>query len=133
MGTPGRGDADHKGAEPKPAVYLLVIVPITAGGGLGLVVALLVAYCRITGIPLAALPNRNGLLLSLPAFLLWVPAGLLLANVVLHAVAPLRRIAERYAARAGQPGYGESQKMLLQALGAFAVICVPLIVLGFLL
>jgi hypothetical protein len=123
-----RGDGDHK-----PAVYLLLILPLLVGGGLGLVVALLTAYCCVTGTPLAALPSRNGMLLSLPALLLWVPVGLLLANVVLHSVGPLRRIAEQYAAQAGRPGYSESQRVLLGALGVLALVCVPLIVLGFLL
>jgi hypothetical protein len=78
-------------------------------------------------------PNVNGLLISLPAFFLWIPGHLLLGNVVLYCVAPFRRIVEQYVADTGRPGFVESQKVLLKVFVAVAVICVPLIVLGFVL
>src|SRR5882724_5114728 len=97
-------------SQKKPAIYLLVILPILGIGGISVVIALQSAYARITGASLSSLPRLNGLLISLPALCLWVPIALVFANCVLFAVPPLRRIA------------------LIMAL-----ICVPLIILGFML
>lgn len=115
----------------RPPVYLLVILPILAGGGLALVVALTVAFSEIRSVPLSAVPNVNGLLITLPALFLWIPLSLLLGNFVLYVVPSLRRIAECYATRAGRPGLAESQRRLLKIAGMVALICVPLMVLGF--
>lgn len=115
----------------KPPVYLLVILPILMVGAFCLVIALMAAFSEIRGVPRSALPNLNGLLIALPAFFLWIPVSLLLGNVVLYAVPPLRRIAKGYTHTAGRPGFAESQKVLFKVLGILALVCVPLIVLGF--
>jgi hypothetical protein len=54
----------------KPAVYLLVILPIMIGGGASLLIALVEAYSRVTGLARSAVPNQNGLLITLPALLM---------------------------------------------------------------
>jgi hypothetical protein len=117
----------------KPAIYLLVILPILIGGALLLVVSLIAAYSRMTGIPPAGVPNLNGLLIALPALLLWIPVSLLLGNVVLFSISPLKRVAEQYSREPGRPGFRESQRLLVKVAVAVAVVSVPLIVLGFLL
>jgi len=117
----------------KPVAYLLLILPILVGGGVCLIAALVGSYSQVKGVARSAMPNLNGLLIALPAFLLWIPISLLMANVILYCVPPLRRIAEGYAAQAGRPGFVESQKTLLKVLGVFALVCLPLIVLGFVL
>jgi hypothetical protein len=117
----------------RPVVYPLVIMPILVVGGVGLIAGLLLAYTKVTGVPLSAVPDLNGLLISLPAFFLWIPVSLLLGNVVLYCVAPFRRNVEQYVADTGRPGFIESQKLLLKVFVVFAVICVPSVVLGFVL
>ena len=117
----------------KPPIYILLIFPILLGGGLPLVVGLIKAYARISGHPLAAIPNINGLLIALPAFFLWLPLALLLSNTVLFVVPPLRRIAERYTAQAGRPGFRQSQILFGKIAILAAAICIPLIALGFIL
>jgi hypothetical protein len=117
----------------KPPVYLFVIVPILAIGGIYVPTSLLVAYSRINGILLSAVPNLNAILIWLPAFCLWIPISLLLGNVVLHCVPSLRLVAERYVRKIGRPGFLESQMAMLKALLIFASICIPVIVLGFVL
>jgi hypothetical protein len=114
-------------------VYLLITLPILVVGGFCLIVALIGAYSRVTGVPRSAMPVRNGLLIALPAFFLWMPASLWLSNIVLRGIAPLRRVAEQFSARSGRPGFARSQADLLKVLGVFALICIPLIALGFLL
>ena len=91
------------------------------------------AYARITGASLSSLPRLNGLLISLPALCLWVPIALLFANCVLFAVPPLRRIADTYTTQANRPGFFDSQRQLARFAFITALICVPLIVLGFIL
>jgi hypothetical protein len=115
----------------KPAVYLLVILPVLVGGGICLVDALLRAYSHVRGISQSAVPMPNGLLIALPAIFVWIPISLLLANLVLYVVSPLRRIAEVYSTQAGGPGFATSQKILLRALAWFCLVCLPLIALGF--
>ncbi len=119
--------------KPKPAVYLLVILPTLVLGGLAFVTALILAYSHVTGVPRNAVPNLNGLLIGLPALVLWVPLGLLFSNLVLFSVPPLRRVADKNADTGGRPGFAESQRALLKVLVVCALICVPLTVLGFVL
>jgi hypothetical protein len=115
----------------RPVVYLAVILPLLSVGGVASIAGMLAIYSKITGTPPANIPNRNGLLIGLPAFFLWIPLSLFLSNCVLFVVAPLRRVAERFVAEAHRPGFFESQRQLLVLSAAFAVICVPLIALGF--
>ncbi len=117
----------------KPAVYLLVILPILVGGGVSLIAGLVELYSRLKGVPPSAIPNLNGLLIMLPTFFVWIPVSLILANLVLYCLPPLRRTAEQYSERAGRPGFADSQKLLLKALGVVALLCLPLIALGFIL
>jgi hypothetical protein len=117
----------------RPLVYLVVILPILVFGGVSFVCTLILAYSRTKGIPQAAVPKLNGMLISLPALGLWIPISLLLANLVIFCVAPLRRVAERYTAQAERSGFIESQKDLMKLLLVLALICIPLIVLGFVL
>jgi hypothetical protein len=101
--------------------------------GVFVITSLLTGYCRTKGIPLSAVPNLNGILISLPALGLWIPISLVLGNVGLHCVPPLRRINERDASKTGRSGFVEAQKDLLKALLLFALICIPMILLGFIL
>ncbi len=120
-------------AQRKPIVYLFVILPILIGGAIGLIIALVEIYSYVTGLPRYAIPRLNGVLITLPALFLWIPISLLIGNRVLYSLPPLRRIAEKYAAQAGRPGFMENQTALLKALGAIALVCIPLILLGFML
>ena len=97
----------------KPAIYLLVILPILIVGGVLLPLRLLHYYAASKGIPLAAVQNIPGMLIALPAFFIWVPVGLLISNVVLAAIPPLRKIAVEYSLRAGRPSFLGSQLELL--------------------
>jgi hypothetical protein len=115
----------------KPPVYLAVMLPIFWLGLMTLCWLLLRAYHSISGTPLNAIHNRNGLLLLLPAFVLWIPLSLLLSNVVLYVTPPLRRVAERYVMKSNHPGFLKSQQMLLKMTGLLALVCIPLIALGF--
>ena len=117
--------------EKKPAIYLIVILPILLAGGVSIISVLLNAYTRATHIGLSAIPNLNALLIALPAIFLWIPVTLLLSNCVLYAVPPLRRVAESYVSRTMRPGFVESQKQLGRAAFVIAIFCVPLIILGF--
>jgi hypothetical protein len=119
-------------AQRKPVIYLLVILPTLVVGAVCLIATLIEAYSQVTGVPRSSVPRLNGLLIALPALFLWIPLSLLIANVVLCCVPPLRRIAERYAAQTERPGLIESQQALLKMLGVIALVCVPLILLGFL-
>ncbi len=123
----------YRAPQRKPAVYLLVIIPILVVGGVFGMAALLDLYSRLKDVPRSAIPNLNKLLLALPAFFLWIPISLVLANLVLYCVPPLRRTAEQYSKCLGRADFAGSQKGLLKALGIFALILFPFIVLGFLL
>ncbi len=115
----------------KPLIYLVVILPVLVGGGMGLMFALVKAYSQVRGVAYSAIPGLNGLLITIPALFLWVPIGLLISNLVLCLLPPLRRIAEEYAARSGHPGFADSQRGLLKLLGISVLVCLPLILVGF--
>jgi hypothetical protein len=114
-------------ANSKPAVYLVVILPVMVGGSLAVITTVLSVYRAFHG---AAIPQLNGFLLTIPTFFLWLPFSLLISNFILFVVSPLRRIAETYVSKANRPGFRKSQTQLLRITGVLAVICVPLIVLG---
>ena len=118
-------------ARRKPLVYLAVVLPILAGGGFVVLLGLMRAFAASRGIPPGAIPDRNGMLIALPAFLLWIPLALLLSNLVLLAIPPLRRLAEGYKESTRTPGYGESQRWLGRLAIRMAMVAVPLIALGF--
>jgi hypothetical protein len=115
----------------RPSIYLLVILPLLLLGGIvsSLVVG---AYAASRAIPIAAIPQVNALLLAIPTLSLWIPLALLLANVILNAVPPLRRTAEGFTAIAGRPAYPESKRQLRTFLAWSALVCIPLIALGWL-
>jgi hypothetical protein len=115
----------------KPPIYLAVSLPIYLLGAWTVVALLLKAYQRTSGVAPNAIPNRNGLLIVLPALFLWMPVSLLLSNVMLRVVAPLRSIAEQYAKRSGHSGFRESQRFLLRAAVLVGLVCSLLIALGF--
>jgi hypothetical protein len=117
----------------KPLIYLLVILPVLAGGGMVLLLTLIEAYSQVRDVAYSAIPGLNGMLITLPAFFLWIPISLLISNFVLYFMPPLRRIAEEYATRSGHAGFAASQKGLLKLLGIFTLVCLPLILLGFIL
>ena len=117
----------------KPTAYLLVILPILVIGGLFVVVGLQAIYAEMIGASLSSVPSLNGFLISLPALFLWAPVALLLANCVLFVVPPLRKSAGAYAAEAKRPGFLDSQKQLGKMALLMALVCLPLIVLGFVL
>jgi hypothetical protein len=115
----------------KPVVYLFVILPILICGGLGSVVVNLETISRFRNVEISAIPRINGLLISLQAFFLWIPASLLISNLIFYFVPSLRRIADNYAVLSGHPGFTESQKILLKFFWAFSMVYIPLIILGF--
>lgn len=117
----------------KPKIFLIVILPILTFGAVAVLAGLIEAYSRINNIPKSSIPNLNGFLITLPALFLWLPVALLLSNCVLWVVPQLRRTAENYAAQAKRPNFGESQRQLAKLALAVAAICVPLIVIGFML
>ena len=114
----------------RPRFYLVVILPVLVLGGLLVVSLVLGAYATAVGVRLSAVPEVNALLIALPAFLLWIPVSLLIANVVLTSVPPFRRIAEAYITANARPDYRTSQRQLSRILGWTACVCVPLILLG---
>jgi hypothetical protein len=113
----------------KPRVYLAVILPTLALGG-AVAFGLLSLYAMQHGLRADDVPDAKALLIVLPTFFLWIPLALVLSNVVLKAIKPLRKIAEAYATAAARPGYAASQRQLLKMFGWFAVFCIPLIVVG---
>ena len=115
----------------KPAVYLVVLLPIQVIGGLAIVFGLISIYARSKGIAVSAIPQLNGFLIALPAYFLWCPISLMLGNAVLFLVPPLRKIAERYTSRAGGPSFWDAQRALAKFVFYVAVATVPLIALGF--
>lgn len=112
----------------KPAVYLAVIVPVMLGGALVVAAGMYLLYANVHG---PDVPPVNGILITLPALALWVPAGLLLSNVALFTVPSLRRTAEDYSARNSTPSFKDSQAQLGRLTAIMSVICLPLIALGF--
>jgi hypothetical protein len=78
----------------------------------------------------APVPNLNGILIALPTLFLWMPLALLISNVILRVVPPLRRVAERYGAAAGRPDFEASQRQLAKVFLWIALVCVPLIAVG---
>lgn len=115
----------------KPVVFLVVLFPILLIGWLGLIVGALNTFAHVSGVGLSEIPDSNGILLSLSVFFLWIPIALLLSNLILYTVRPLRRIADQYAKRSAHPGFGESQRQLLIATAIAGIICVPLMALSF--
>jgi hypothetical protein len=116
----------------KPAIYLAVIVPLLLGGNLLVCWCLLSAYAASRGQPISAIYDGEALLLTLPGFALGIPLYLLIANGILYAVTPLRRIAERHTAATRRPGFRQSQRQLLVLFAIAATICVPIIACVFL-
>lgn len=112
----------------KPLIYLAVILPMLLGGGLAILLVLVKTY---TTFHAREVPPVSGLLITLPALALWIPLSLLISNVVLFAVPPLRRVAETYAAQNDRPPFTDSQARLKRLTALFSVLCLPLIALGF--
>jgi hypothetical protein len=116
----------------KPRVYLAIILPMLLGGGFVVIGGLLHLFATLRGISTNAIPDRNGMLIALPAFLAWGPIALVLSNVVLRVVPPLYRIAEGYRlASPRTPDFGTSQRQLGRIATGMALVTVPLIALGF--
>ena len=97
------------------------------------IIALPEAYAQLHGISPRSVPDLNEYLIVFPAMILWLPVGLVIANCVLFVVPPFRRVADAYVARAQRPGFYEAQWSLLKGVLVFAAVCVPLIILGFVL
>ncbi len=116
----------------KPTVLLMVGFPLLFAV-IFPVAGLILLYANIAGIPRAAVPQLNGILIGLPTVFLWIPLSMLLANCIIHFVRPLRESAEAYVTEARRPGFLESQRGLAKVALVMAVICVPLIILGFVL
>lgn len=114
----------------KPRVYLVVILPIFVLGGTAVALGLLSLYAKQHGLRTGDVPDANALLIMLPTVFLWIPLALVLSNVVLRSIPPLREIAETYASTAARPGYAASQRQLLKMLAWLAGVCVPLILVG---
>jgi len=113
----------------RPAIYLVVILPLIAFGVAVMYLAVNL-YARSHNAPIHAVPDVNGILIAVPIFLLWIPVALLLSNLIIRAVPPLHRIAESYVASSNRPGFGASQLQLAKVLLWLAFVCVPLIAVG---
>ena len=117
--------------QPKPAAYLLVILPLIVIGGILFPYKLISIYSASKGIPVASVPNVSGALIAIPALVVWLPVALLLANFVIAALPPLHRTAVRYVRANHLPGFWPSQLKLLWCSLAITAICVPIIIYGF--
>ena len=113
----------------RPRIYLVVILPLLA---FGMVVTYLAVnlYAGAHNVPIHAVPDVNGILIAVPIVLLWIPVALLLSNLIIRAVPSLHRIAESYVASSNRPGFGASQLQLTKVLLWLALVCVPLIAVG---
>lgn len=117
----------------KPTIYLLTILPVLIAGAMAIIIGLISAYSKMAGIELNAIPNLNGILISLPAFFLWIPISFIISNLLLYFVPPLRAVAENYAEKTEGSSYKDSQKGLWKITLYMSVICLPLIAMGFVL
>ena len=115
----------------KPAIYLVIILPILLLGFLLLSKILISAFLMYRILPTPAIPAVNGMLIVLPALILWIPVSLLISNCILFVIPALRKIAENYVEKERSFTFIESQRMLIKIAVIHAAICVPLIILGF--
>lgn len=116
----------------RPAVFLLLVLPILWGGMLAAAVGLVALLARATGATLATVPNGAAIVVACCGALLAVPVALMLStNLVLRALSPLRRIAGPDAARNGRPDFAVSQRALLRLFLVLAAICAPIIAATF--
>jgi hypothetical protein len=115
----------------KPSIYLLIIIPILFIGYIGIVILLLNLYSRFWDIPFYLISNLNGLLITLPVLFLWIPISLFLGNNVIYRFHPLRQIAEQFILKEGYPSYYQSQVELMKVIKIISIICIPIILLGF--
>lgn len=117
----------------RPLAYLLITVSILSIGSVLVVEGLKGAYSEIAGIPKSAIPDLNRFLIILPALVLWIPIAFWLSSCFLSIIFKLRGRAEEHATLAKKLNYAGSQKRLVKLVLAFAAVCVPLIVAGFML
>lgn len=117
----------------KPPIYLAVFLPVFSSGAFGIVYLLMRVFAHIRDMPLNAVPELNGLLIGIPALFLWIPVSLLVANLILLALPPLRRRAASYAASTDSLSFRGSQLAMLRATFWLGLLCLPLIALGFIL
>ena len=115
----------------KPTIYLTVILPILLAGGILIPLRLISYYSDLRGISTAQVPNSAGILITLPAFFLWIPLALMLSNFVVASLPPLRKVAERNVAQSRAPNFAESQFLLFKVFLCMGVVFVPLILYGF--
>jgi hypothetical protein len=111
----------------KPLVSLAVVLPLLVAGGIAVPALLVGGYASHHGTTAGAVGNAIAPGLAIPGLLLWIPACLLIANRILHAIPPLRRIAEDDAMDNGRPDFERSQRQLLRMFLTVAAICVPII------
>ena len=117
----------------KPILYLPIILLILVGGGISLILALMNLYSWVFQVPVSSVPELNSFLIALPAFFFWIPVSLILSNAVLYTVPRFRRIADDWSTAAERPGFRESQRQLIRLSMGASAICLPLVVLGFVL
>ena len=115
----------------RPVVFLVVLLPLLLGAMWAASVGLVALLARATGTTLATVPNGAAIVVAGCGALLAVPVALMLSNLVLRALPPLRRIAERDVARTGRPDFGASQRALLRLFLVLAAIAVPIIAVAF--
>lgn len=121
----------RKTVPPKPKSHRVVHLLILGFGALLVVEALIHCFAVVRGISTREIPFVNAILIGLPALFLWIPIGMLLSNLILVATAYLGQTTEQRFAAARH--FYEAQRDILKAAGYIAIICLPLIVLGFLL
>ena len=117
----------------KPVIYLIIIMPILLIGIFVLCKILTTSFSLYRNIPVSSIPNINGMLIVLPAFILWIPVSLFISNVILFVVPSLRKIAEQQVENGKSFNLIQSQKMLLKVSAFHAMVCVPLIIIGFII
>jgi hypothetical protein len=120
---------------PKPprmlAVYLVVILPIFTIGGALFIAAFIAMYAMAAGVPLRSISRTTAVLIGWNVLLPWIPLSFLLANWVLFFVPSLRRVADKYIAESGSPGFKEAQKRLGIATAVMAAFSLAFILLDF--
>lgn len=114
----------------RPLILLAVIMPMLLLGGC-LPYALIAGYAFAHAGPIAAVPDSVALMLAIPGCLLAIPLSLLLSNVVMSRIPPLRRRACAYSSAAGKPDFDQAQRDLLQMLRMVAVVCIAIIAIAF--
>ena len=111
----------------KPLIYLCVLLPLLLVGGVAAALGAVALFARSRGIAFGEVADAPGILLSIPAFFLWIPFCLMLGNGILFAIPPLRPIAEAHVRRHGAPDFRTTQRDLARFAAGSAAVTLPVI------